>query len=95
MLLDFLIGLFGINALPHYLFGRLNVRILSLFGYSAKANYAYSALCFVLSLGLFSYKYGFSQWKQHTMYFGVLFVTLSFYVGWPFIDRFLYDKQGS
>ncbi|QDT31672.1 hypothetical protein [Thalassoglobus polymorphus] len=89
MFIDFLIGLFAANALPHYLIGRFDGRILGLFGYSARANIAYSFLCTAIALGLFQYKYGLESIADHGMLLGVLLVVFSFYGGWPIITRYL------
>ena len=87
MLIDFLIGFGAVNTLPHFLFGRLNIGILSLFGFSAKGNYCYAAFCLVMSLGLFAYKYGFSSIGEHMMFVGVLWVVFAYLVLWDFINR--------
>lgn len=89
MLLDFLIGLFAANALPHYLFFRFDPGILGLFGYSARGNLAYAFFCLVISLGLFHFKYGLASLAEHGMLAGVLVVVFSYFVGWPVINRFL------
>lgn len=91
MILDFLIGLFATNALPHFLFAKLDARVLSLFGYSPRANFAYSVFCLLVAATIYIAKYGFSALSQHMMLFGGVAVVFSFYVGWNFIDRFLRD----
>ncbi|MEM7164972.1 MAG: hypothetical protein AAF581_05870, partial [Planctomycetota bacterium] len=68
MLVDFLIGLFAVNALPHYLFGRLDTGVLSLFGFSAKGNLLYAGFCLTLSIGLFAYKYGLGAPSEHMIF---------------------------
>ncbi|MBT5018793.1 hypothetical protein OAF42_03150 [Planctomicrobium sp.] len=93
MFIDFLIGLFAANALPHYLFSRFDSRILGLFGYSSRANLAYSIFCMIVSLSLFQWKYGLSTIAEHGILLGVLVVVFSFYVGWGVIDRFLTDHS--
>lgn len=93
MFIDFLIGVFAANALPHYLFGRFDARILGLFGFSAKANIAYAVFCTVVSLALFQWKYGLETVAEHGVFLGVTFVVFSFYVGWSVIDRFLTDHS--
>lgn len=89
MLIDFLIGFGAVNALPHYLFGRLNIGVLSLFGYSAKGNIYYAALCLVMSLSLFAYKYGFSSFGEHMIFVGTLLIVFAYLVLWGFINRYL------
>jgi len=89
MLIDFLIGFGAVNTLPHYLFGRMNIGVPGLFGYSAKGNLCYSAFCMVMSLGLFAYKYGFSSIGEHMMLVGVFWVVFAYLVLWDFINRYL------
>ena len=91
MIVDFLIGLFLANAMPHYLFGRLQVGVLSLFGYTARANIAYGLLCFVAAAGLFGWKYGFSlaSLQQHMTLVGTAVVVVSYLLGWDVVNRFL------
>lgn len=93
MIIDFLIGLFAANALPHYLIGKYNGRVLCLFGYGARANIAYSLFCVAVSLALFQFKYGLLELAKHGVLLGVLFVLFSFYLGWPIIQRFLTDHS--
>ena len=89
MLIDFLIGLFGANALPHFVMGKLDARVLGLFGCSGRANVAYAWFCSLISLGLFQWKYGLANVADHMMFVGICCVVLSYYFGWPVIMRFL------
>ena len=89
MFVDFLIGFFAVNALPHYLFGRMNVGVLSLFGFGALGNLCYSALCLVISLALFSSKYGLGSLGEHMLFVGGLTVVLVYLVSWDLVNRFL------
>ena len=89
MLIDFLIGFGAVNTLPHYLFARMKIGVLSLFGFSPLGNYCYSAFCLVMSLGLFAYKYGFRVIGDHMMLVGVLWVVFAYLVLWDFMYRYL------
>ncbi len=89
MLIDFLIGFGVVNTLPHYLFARMKIGVLSLFGFSPLGNYCYSAFCLVMSLGLFAYKYGFRVIGDHMMLVGVLWVVFAYLVLWDFMYRYL------
>lgn len=93
MLIDFLIGVFAANALPHYVMGRLDARVLGLFGYSSRGNIAYAIFCSAISLGLFHFKYGLGSISEHMILLGVLFVVGSYFFGWPIIDRYLRDRS--
>lgn len=57
-LVDFLIGLFLMNAMPHILFGLLKVRFLSIFGFTPLANLGYGLFNLVVALALFHSRYG-------------------------------------
>lgn len=92
MLIDFLIGLFAANALPHFVMGRLDARVLSLFGYGARANVLYSLFCVIVAVSLFQYKYGLALLPQHGMLCGVLLIVLCYYFGWSLMTRFLRDR---
>lgn len=59
--IDFLIGFFLMNAMPHMLMGILNVRFLSLFGFSAGANYRYAVFNVVAAAALFQADRGLDQ----------------------------------
>ena len=89
MLIDFLIGMGAINALPHYLFGRMKIGVLSLFGFNPRGNLFYAAFCMALSMGLFAYKYGFSSIGEHMWYAGELFVVWTYIIFWDLVNRYL------
>ena len=89
MVIDFLIGLFAVNALPHYLFGRMNIQVLSLFGYSAKGNLCYAAFCLAVSVGLFTYQHGLQTIGERPTLVGVLFVVICYMALWDLVNRFL------
>lgn len=85
---DFLIGLTLANAIPHFVLGIWKGRILSLFGFSSRANILYSFLNFGVSIGLFLYKYGWSGLMENGIYMGGLVVIIAFYV----LGHFLYTQ---
>ncbi len=89
MLTDFLIGFFVVNALPHYLFGRMKVGVLSLFGYSPAGNLCYACLCLAAAGTLFSYKHGLGSLGEHMILCGALFVVICYVLIWDIICRFL------
>lgn len=78
MIIDFLIGLTLVNALPHFVLGIWKGRMLSIFGFSPRANLAYGLLNAGISICLFLYQYGWAGWKQSPMYLGGLFVIVSY-----------------
>ncbi len=85
-LMDFLIGLFLMNAMPHFVIGVANIRFLSLFGFSGTANMCYSALCFAVSLALFHIEYGISDLLQNGIFLGAMTILVIYY----FTTKFLY-----
>jgi hypothetical protein len=83
---DFVIGLFIANSIPHLIFGIMDIRVLSLFGFSALGNRAYSVFCVVFAAGISSWFYGANSLINNSFFLGVLFLYLSF----VFTGRFLY-----
>lgn len=75
--IDFFIGLFLMNAMPHLVIGLWGRRALSGFGTSATANLVYSAVCLAVSASLFVYAYGLLGLQTQGMYAGALFILLS------------------
>ncbi|MEW4487344.1 hypothetical protein AB1L42_04640 [Thalassoglobus sp. JC818] len=87
--MDFLIGLFAANAIPHFVFGRLDAGVLGLFGYSGQGNVIYSIVCVAISLLLFHIQHGLTNFADHMILVGVLTIVASYWIGWPVIMRFL------
>lgn len=86
-IVDFFIGLTLINTLPHFVLGIWKGRMLSLFGFSNAANVLYGVLNFVISIGLFVYKYGINGLAENGIYVGALFVIVSYFV----VGKLCYD----
>ncbi len=77
------------NAMPHYVLGTWHGRILGAFGFGDKQNMAYGLFNFVISIGLFSYQYGFNSILDNGIYAGALLVLLIyFFSGHLFRDLF-------
>ena len=95
MVIDFLIGFLAVNSLPHYLFGRMKIGVLSLFGYSSIGNLCYSFLCLGIAAGLFAYKYGFGTLPEHMFLCGVLSVVFSYMLVWDLVNRYLRQDSKS
>ena len=79
-LIDFFIGLFLMNAMPHFILGKWNQRMLSGFGYGDKANILYSIANLAISLSLFMYQYGTAGLLENGIYVGAFTVVLAFYI---------------
>lgn len=93
MLIDFIIGLTLVNALAHMLVGYGNIRFLGLFGYGNLANVTYAALSTLVSVGLFSWKYGMEGWTNNMMYVGGMSVLLAYWVGGKILIRLFSEKK--
>lgn len=78
MLIDFIIGLTLVNALPHFVLGVWKRRMLTIFGFSSTANLAYGILNALISVTLFLFKYGWEGILERPMYAGGLFVVVSY-----------------
>lgn len=57
-LIDFLIGILLMNAMPHMIFGLIRLRFLSLFGFSALGNLLYSLVNIGAAGALYHHQYG-------------------------------------
>ena len=93
MLIDFIIGLTLMNALPHMLVGMGNIRFLGLFGYGNTQNIAYAALSTVVSCTLFTWKYGLEGWTENGIYLGAVAVLVAYWVTGKFLIRFFFKKM--
>jgi hypothetical protein len=93
-LIDFFIGFFLMNAMPHLLFGLLKVRFFSAFGFSASGNLAYAFVNVVTALILFHAHYGVQALATHGIVIGAMAMLFIYLVS----GRFFYDlfqKNGS
>lgn len=91
-IVDFIIGATLMNAMPHFVLGTWNARILSAFGFGNKQNKAYSLLNLVVSLTLFGYKYGIESLFNHGIYVGGLTILVIYIVTGHFW-RNLFEKS--
>ncbi len=71
-LIDFLIGIFLMNAMPHMLFGLIRLRFLSLFGFSAWGNLLYSLVNIFAAGALYHHQYGINALKLDGISLGAL-----------------------
>ncbi len=78
--IDFLIGVTIVNAIPHFVLGVWNGRILGGLGYGNKANIAYGILNFVLGMSLFIYKYGVAAIIQNGIFLGAVTVVVLYFI---------------
>ncbi len=93
-IVDFLIGFFLMNAMPHMLMGILDVRFLSLFGFSARANVGYSAFNVLVAAILFHVEHGLDQLLDNGVAVGVLTMLAIYAVtGRFFVNLFDSDRK--
>lgn len=88
-LIDFLIGFFLMNAMPHLLCGLFEIRMLSVFGFSRAANLGYAAFNTTAALLLFHIQYGIAALWQHGIMLGAGTILLAYVLtGRYFFVRF-------
>ncbi len=86
-LIDFLIGFFLMNAMPHLIFGLTKQRFLSLFGFSSSGNLAYAFLNVVIALVLFHSQHGLQELMNHGIVVGAIIMFLLHLV----LNKFFYN----
>ena len=84
--IDFFIGFFLMNAMPHLIFGLLKIRFFSLFGFSAGGNLAYAFLNVIIALVLFHLQYGLPMLMSQGFIIGAIAMFLLHLV----LDQFFY-----
>jgi len=86
-LIDFFIGFFLMNAMPHLLFGLLKIRFLGAFGFSPLGNVAYAFLNVAIALVLFHIQYGIRELMNYGFVVGTVTMLLIYLVS----GRFFYN----
>ena len=79
-IIDFLIGLTLMNAMPHFVLGVWKGRMLSAFGFGDTKNMLYGVLNFAVSLGLFVSRYGTAQLFRNGIYAGALVLLFIYFL---------------
>ena len=88
-IVDFLIGMTLMNAMPHFVLGTWKARMFSAFGFGNIKNILYGVLNFLISLGLFLYKYGFEGLINNGIYTGGLVILVIYFLtGWYWYSIF-------
>jgi len=90
--IDFVIGLTLINTIPHFVLGIWKGRMFSIFGFGNLQNILYGLLNFIISMGLFTYKYGLEGFLQNSIYLGALFVILSYFIVGKLCYKYFHEK---
>lgn len=90
-IIDLLIGLTLMNAMPHYVLGVWKAKMLSGFGTGNTKNIVWGICNFAISVGLFIYQYGLAGFVKNQMYTGALSVLVTFLLTSPFWYKY-YNK---
>ena len=93
-LIDFLIGLTLMNAMPHFILGAWRGRMFSAFGFGETKNILYGVLNFAVSLGLFVSRYGIEQVFRNGMYAGALVLLLIYFLTGRFWFSLFHQGHG-
>jgi len=83
-IIDLLIGLTLMNAMPHFILGTWKGKMLSGFGTGNKQNILWGLSNFIVSVSLFIYRYGLKGFIENQIYLGALIVLVTFF----FTSRF-------
>jgi hypothetical protein len=92
-IIDLLIGITLMNAMPHYVLGVWKGKMLSGFGVGNKQNILWGVSNFVASVSLFLYKYGSRGLMENHIYLGAIIVLLTFFLTSFFWVRFYGVKK--
>ena len=83
-LIDVVIGMTLMNAMPHFVLGVWKGRMFSAFGFGNKQNIFYGLLNFLVSIGLVLYKYGLEGITKNGIYTGAIIILVIYFLTAPF-----------
>lgn len=86
-IIDLLIGLTLVNALPHFVLGIWKGRMLSGLGFGNRNNVWYGIINLIISLTLFIYSYGIGGLIQNGIYAGGILVVVLYMLLAPTLYR--------
>lgn len=84
-IIDFLIGAFLANAMPHFIFGITRTKFLGLFGYTPSGNIIYAILQFIISIILITIKYEFATILKNGFFIGAFTVLFLYFIFGKFL----------
>jgi hypothetical protein len=87
-IIDFFIGLFLANAMPHFILGITKTKFLGLFGFSSTGNIVYALIQFVISLVLIHIQYGLAAIFKNGMLLAAILVLIMFFIFGKMVLRF-------
>lgn len=79
-IIDLIIGMTLMNAMPHFVLGVWKGRIVSAFGFGDTQNILYGLLNFTISVALFLNKYGMEQLLENGIYAGALILLVIYFL---------------
>ena len=91
-IVDLIIGITLMNAMPHFILGVWKGKMLSGFGTGNTKNILWGLSNFATSIALFVYKYGLSGLLENQIYLGALFILVTFFFTSAFWYRY-YNKK--
>lgn len=91
-IIDLFIGLTLVNSIPHFVLGVWKGRILGGLGFGNTANIIYGLLNFVISTGLFLYKYGLNGFLNNGIYLGGMLVVVFYLILGKILYKFFHKK---
>ncbi len=94
-IIDFLTGLTLMNAMPHFVLGIWKGKMMSGFGMGNTKNILWGLTNFMLSIGLFIYKYGVKGLLQNPIYLGALSVLVVFFLSAKLWYKYYYKEPGN
>ncbi len=94
-IIDFLIGLFLANAMPHFILGITRTKFLGPFGFSPAGNIVYAVIQFVISVVLIHIQYGLGIiFENGILLGGILVMTMFFIFGKAVLRFYNRDSPG-
>lgn len=91
-ILDLIIGMTLMNAMPHFVLGVWKGRMLSVFGFGDTRNILYGLLNFAISVALFLYKYGTDQLLRNGIFAGALILLVIYFLTGKFWYSIFHEK---
>lgn len=94
-IIDFFIGLFLANAMPHFIMGITKTKFLGPFGFSPAGNIVYAVIQFLISLVLIHIQYGLTAiFKNGMLLAAILVMTMFFIFGKTVLQYYNRDSPG-
>lgn len=88
-LIDFIIGVLLVNAMPHFIFGITKTHFLGMFGYSSRGNILYAVVQFILSIVLYGVDHQYAELLENGyLVGGLLVMVLYFILGKPMLKYY-------